>query len=88
MLVMLDKSAMLIVGKNRLDSVQLAEEKNADVIILDDGYTATYIKRDLNIVVVDGKVQLGNQMVMPAGPLREPMSGLSRSRLFGCIKPS
>ena len=79
MLVMLDKSAMLIVGKNRLDSVQLAEEKNADIIILDDGYTATYIKRDLNIVVVDGKVQLGNKMVMPAGPLREPISGLNRS---------
>lgn len=79
MLKMLDKKVLMVVGKKRLDSIKLAEEKNVDVIILDDGYTATYIKRDLNIVVVDGKVQLGNQRVMPAGPLREPISGLNRS---------
>lgn len=79
MLKMLDKKAMMIVGKNRLDSVKLAEDNSADVIILDDAYTATYLKRDLNIVVVDGKVQLGNQRVMPAGPLREPISGLKRA---------
>ena len=79
MLKMLPKQVMLIVGKNRLDSVKLAEERGADVILLDDGYTATYITRHVNIVVVDGKVQLGNQFVMPAGPLREPISGLNRS---------
>lgn len=79
MLKMLDKNSLMIVGKKRLDSIKLAEENNADIIILDDGYTAAYIKRDLNIVVVDGKVQLGNQLVMPAGPLREPISGLKRS---------
>lgn len=79
MLKMLPADVMLIVGKNRLDGVQLAEEKGADVILLDDGYTAAYINRDVNIVVVDGKVQLGNKFVMPAGPLREPISGLNRS---------
>jgi tetraacyldisaccharide 4'-kinase len=79
MLKMLNSDVLMIVGKNRLDSVKLAEEKNAEVIILDDGFTATYINRDLNVVVVDGKVQLGNKRVMPAGPLREPISGLSRS---------
>lgn len=79
MLKMLDKKVLMIVGKKRIDSIKLAEEKKIDVVILDDGYTATYIKRDLNIVVLDGKVQLGNQRVMPAGPLREPISGLSRA---------
>lgn len=79
MLKMLNSNVLMIVGKNRLDSVKLAEEKNANVIILDDGFTATYINRDLNIVVVDGKVQLGNKKVMPAGPLREPISGLKRA---------
>lgn len=79
MLKMLDKNVLMVVGKSRLDSIKLAEEKNADIIILDDAYTATYLKRDLNIVVVDGKFQLGNQRVMPAGPLREPISGLNRS---------
>ncbi|HAG52269.1 MAG TPA: tetraacyldisaccharide 4'-kinase [Alphaproteobacteria bacterium] len=79
MLKVLNHDIMLVIGKNRIDGVKLAEEKGADVIILDDGFTATYIKRDLNVVVVDGKVQLGNQYVMPAGPLREPISGLKRS---------
>jgi len=79
MLKMLDSNIMLVIGKNRTDSIKLAEEKGAEIIILDDGYTATYIKRDINIVVVDGKVQLGNKYVMPAGPLREPISGLKRS---------
>ena len=34
------------------------------------------LKRDLEIVVVDGSVGFGNNWVMPAGPLREPLSRL------------
>ncbi|MCP4354900.1 MAG: tetraacyldisaccharide 4'-kinase [Proteobacteria bacterium] len=79
MLKLLNPEILLLVGKNRVDSVKLAEERKAEVIILDDGFTASYIKRDFNIMVVDGKTQLGNKMIFPAGPLREPISGLKRA---------
>jgi len=79
MLKLLDPTVLLLIGKNRTDSIKLAEERNADIIILDDAFTATYIARDYNIVVADGKTQLGNQMVIPSGPLREPISGLDRA---------
>ena len=79
MLKLLDPVVLLLVGKNRIDSVKIAEERKVDVVILDDAFTATYIFRDYNIVVVDGKTQLGNQMIIPAGPLRESISGFDRA---------
>lgn len=42
-----------------------------DIIISDDGLQHYRLKRDLEIVLVDGQRGLGNGWVLPAGPLRE-----------------
>ena len=46
-----------------------------DVIIADDGLQHYALRRDIEICVVDAR-SLGNRWLLPAGPLREPMSRL------------
>lgn len=50
-----------------------------DVIILDDAFGHLAIRRDVDIVVVDAPRGFGNGKCFPSGPLREPLSALSRA---------
>jgi len=52
----------------------IAAHSDADVIIMDDGMQNPWLKKDLTIAVFDGAVGLSNQRVLPAGPLRQPLS--------------
>ena len=49
----------------------LVEQCLCDVIICDDGLQHYALQRDVEIVVMDGHRRLGNQLLLPAGPLRE-----------------
>lgn len=51
------------------------ENPEVDVIIADDGLQHYALRRDLEICVVDAH-GLGNRWLLPAGPLREPLSRL------------
>jgi tetraacyldisaccharide 4'-kinase len=42
------------------------------VILADDGLQHYRLRRDLEILVVDGRRRFGNGRLLPAGPLREP----------------
>jgi tetraacyldisaccharide 4'-kinase len=53
-----------------------ANHPDCDVIVSDDGLQHYALRRDVEICVVDGR-GLGNGFLMPAGPLREPLSRLS-----------
>lgn len=67
------------VGANRQASIQLLlQEHSVDVIIADDGLQHYALVRDLEIVVVDGARQFGNQWCLPIGPLRESISRLKQ----------
>lgn len=48
----------------------------AEVLVLDDGFQHHGLDRDFDLVCVDGDAGFGNGRVVPAGPLREPLSAL------------
>ncbi len=51
----------------------------ARVLVLDDGFQHHRLARDLDLVCLDARLGLGNGHILPRGPLREPVSALSRA---------
>ncbi len=56
--------------------VYLLANTDCDIVISDDGLQHYRLQRDLELVLIDGQRKLGNQQLLPAGPLREPVSRL------------
>lgn len=54
----------------------LAAHPECDVVICDDGLQHYALQRDVELVVFDGERGCGNGMLLPAGPLREPVTRL------------
>jgi tetraacyldisaccharide 4'-kinase len=54
-------------------------EFGARVLLLDDGFQHHRLARDLDLVCLDARLGLGNGHVLPRGPLREPVSALTRA---------
>ena len=69
----------ILVGKNRYKSgVTAVNRFNAEVIVLDDGFQHRRLHRDTDLILLDYKAPFDNGRLLPAGRLREPVSGLSR----------
>lgn len=72
-------SCPIVVDPNRSRAAaHLLSQHQCDVIISDDGLQHYALKRDIEIVLVDGQRRFGNKYCLPAGPLREPMSRLKQ----------
>jgi tetraacyldisaccharide 4'-kinase len=56
----------------------LAAHPDCDVIVSDDGLQHYALGRDVELAVIDGERGFGNGMLLPAGPLREPVRRLKR----------
>ncbi len=65
----------MAVGRNRAAAgrVLLAAYPDVDVLLLDDGLQHYALARDMEIMLFDGR-GAGNGWLLPAGPLREPLS--------------
>lgn len=57
--------------RNRIRSIILAEKKKHDVVIMDDGLQDKSIKKDVSIICFNSNDAMGNNFLLPAGPLRE-----------------
>lgn len=67
----------VVVCTDRSRAVAAAVEAGADVIVSDDGLQNRALARSYSVCVVDGTRGFGNQRLLPAGPLREPLSRLA-----------
>ncbi len=64
------------VHPDRVAAAGLLADMGCDVIVADDGLQHYRLLRDFEIAVVDGARGFGNRRLLPAGPLREPLSRL------------
>ena len=70
------------VCENRLKgSGQLLSLSMPDILILDDAFQHRRIRRDLDIVLIDGNSPPHKDSLLPVGNLREPVSSLKRADL-------
>lgn len=61
---------------DRVKGLRMLETQDCDIAISDDGLQHYAMARDIEICVIDGARGVGNGMLLPAGPLREPVSRL------------
>ena len=63
-----------------IETLQSEEEtKDVDVVLLDDAFQHRYVKPGINILLVDYHRLIIYDKMLPAGRLREPLSGKSRA---------
>jgi len=66
------------VGADRVATAHAALQAcpQCDVVLCDDGLQHYRLQRDVEVAVIDGVLGYGNGLMLPAGPLREPVSRL------------
>jgi tetraacyldisaccharide 4'-kinase len=70
--LLLARSAPTWIARDRAAGARAAVEAGAGLLILDDGFQNPFIAKDLAFLAIDGEGGIGNGLVFPAGPLREP----------------
>lgn len=67
-------------GPDRYEAGMAAwRDHHPDFFLLDDGFQHFQLARDLDIVLLDADQPFGNGRLLPAGPLREPLSTLAEA---------
>src|ERR1700681_2200065 len=78
----LQNRVMFGVGKDRFAEGQRIESHQAiDICLLDDGFQHLELARDLDIVLMDASRPMAESL-LPAGPMREPLSALARAGMI------
>ena len=74
-------TALVVAAPDRVAAARRAIERGAQIVLCDDGLQHYRLARDREIVVIDGRRGAGNRRMLPAGPLREPVSRLAQADL-------
>jgi tetraacyldisaccharide 4'-kinase len=75
---------IVAVSESRVKGIQtlLKIHPEIDVIILDDAFQHRYVEAGMNILLIDFNRPLQKEFMLPAGNLREHISGKERANLF------
>ena len=71
--LLMSNFATVWVAKKRTHAITSAINDGAELIILDDGFQDSSIRKNISIITVDAQQAFGNKKVLPAGPLREKL---------------
>src|SRR5690554_1551470 len=78
-------SAMVVVDKNSVKAIKkilsLKKEEQPDIILLDDGFQHRRVIPSLSILLVDSNRPVFEDKLLPAGLLREPLTGMLRASI-------
>ncbi len=77
------KDVQVRVGANREIQIKAAQERGAEIALLDDGFSHRRIHRDLDILLAKPEELLSSARFFPDGRLRELPKSASRAHLIG-----
>jgi tetraacyldisaccharide 4'-kinase len=70
----------VVVNPDRVaGAAEAIQAHGAQALVMDDGFQHRRLARDLDIIAIDATVPFGYGRLLPAGLLREPISGLKRA---------
>src|SRR5206468_361604 len=76
----------VVVGADRYEAGLFAEQKNlGNIFLLDDGFQHRRLHRDVDIVTIDPVEWAAGELLLPAGPWREPKSAVARAHI-ACVQ--
>ena len=67
--------------KDRSKAILDASKDGRNIVILDDGFQDQFIHKDLSIICFNSDDLIGNGLLLPAGPLREPFTNISKAKI-------
>lgn len=80
LLILTKTGAQVVIDPDRHRAVkqltELPAQQRPDIIVSDDGLQHYRMFRDIELVMLDPQTGLGNGLLLPAGPLREPSDRL------------
>ena len=79
---LLNNKGKIISSSNREDALLAASKKKYQVAILDDGLQQKNINYDLKIACFNSEYAIGNEYMLPAGPLRENLKEIKNYDLI------
>lgn len=82
----------IVVDKDRRNAIDYllkqSKDEQPDVILLDDGYQHRYVKPSLSILLMDSNRPIYEDILLPAGNLREPIRRKDRASIVVVTKCS
>ena len=87
--LLLARLAPTIVARDRVAGAKAARLGGASVIVMDDGFQNPSLAKNLAILMIDGRRGIGNGRVIPAGPLRAPLTAqIARAQALVVVGPA
>ena len=80
--LLLNKYGHVYISNNRAEAINTIIKLGYDAVILDDGFQDRLIFKNLNILCFDSTNWIGNNNLIPSGPLREPLTSIKEANFI------